>query len=298
LKSRKKEENRVKLKVYLELSRPFTAIFPFFAVLFGGLAGALKSGVSPSFTIILLAALAMTFAQMFGQVTNQLADPPELDMINGKLRPLVRGDITESEATNFVVVLLILTYIFARLVSEVYAFYMTLLVISILVYNFEPIRLKRRFMLNNLVLAFSRGFVPFIASYTLFSHLDKEAVLLAIGIAIWVFGWQTTKDIPDIDGDNKFGIKTIPVVLGAKTYHFIAVSSGLFVVYHLLLLKVIKPAILISVVFIPYTIFSLKHINDERKIIKGENKFGWVTFYVGIVLYYLVVFISNLTSPL
>lgn len=285
-------------KPYLELTRPFTAIFPFFAVLFGGLAGSFKSGLDPNLLTIILASLSMSFAQMFGQVTNQLTDPPELDALNGKLRPLVRGDITRTQAWIVAVVLLVLSVITGLLVSLRYFVFIGLLLLSIYLYNFEPIRLKKRFLLNNLILAFSRGFVPFIASYTLFAPLDQETIYLAVGIALWVFGWQTTKDIPDVEGDRRFGIRTVPVVLGDKTYHFLVVSSGVFVAYHMLLLKVIRPAIFIVLVFLPYTVYGLRHLNDDRKIIKGENKFGWVVFYVGIVLYYLTVFFTNLTATL
>ena len=273
------------IRAYVELVRPFTSFPPFLAVLFGSLAGAFNTNSSVEFTPLLYACLSMVFAQIFSQITNQLADPPELDKINEKFRVLVRGDLSKETAELFAFLFLLGSLALAFCVSNFYAFLICLIILCALAYNYEPIRLKKIFILNNLVLAFSRGFLPFLASWCVFSPITQDCLMYAVGLFIWVFGWQTTKDITDVKGDKMFNIKTIPVVLGLKgTYKFLICLTIVFLLYHVALglafsfkyvIVCLPPACLSVVGLVKLT---------ERSI--EGNSFGWVVFYLGLVSYY------------
>jgi len=279
------------LRAYVELVRPFTSFPPFLAILFGSLAGAFATGSEIDIITLIYAGLAMTFAQIFGQVTNQLADPLELDKINNKERVLVRGALPRAEVELIAFMFMLGSLLLAFAVHMLYTTFVCLTILSALFYNYEPIRLKKRFMLNNLILAFSRGLVPMLAAWSVFSPLTAEAWIYAGGLFIWVFGWQTTKDIPDVEGDKRFGIKTLPVVWGVeKSIKFIAATTLAFVFYHVFaaLHTGCKGFLLIAVVVGAFGIRGLKMITKESFT---ENTFGWVAFYLGIVLYYILVWL-------
>jgi len=263
---------------YIELTRPLTAIFPFLCCFFVGLVGIILFN-SITLDKLIFASISLALTQIFGQITNQISDPPELDKINNKIRPIVRGEVSKSESWILSVIIFITSIILSSYVSFEYLVSIILLYVSIYMYNFEPIRLKKRFILNNLILAISRGFLPFLSIfYLMYGEINNIILILSIGISIWVFIWQTTKDIPDIVGDKKFGIKTIPVVLGIeKTYIFMTIGSLLFILYS------IKISYLF-LLFIPLIIYGIKNLEKEYK----ENTIGWLVFYIGILLYYII----------
>ena len=90
-------------------------------------------------------------------------------------------------------------------------------------YTYRPFRFKEKFILNNAVQAFSRGFLPFVTIFIIF-ELSPLPFLYGAVIGIWVFGAQTSKDWNDIKGDKKFNIKTLPVVMGKRTLWIIGIS--------------------------------------------------------------------------
>jgi len=274
-----------KINSYIELTRPFTAVFPFLSCFFVGIYSLLYFG-DVSIFVVLLSSIALSLTQILGQITNQLSDPPELDFENGKIRPIVRGEINKDEVIILSVVLLFLILLLSSLVGFDFLSMIILLIISITLYNFEPFRLKKRFLLNNLILAFSRGFLPFFIIFHMFLKKINlnELLLLSIGISMWVFIWQTTKDIPDVVGDKKFGIKTIPVVLGyKKTFYFMLFGSVIFFVYIYLVFGNL------SLIYIPLIVVGLLCLNEKRKFaIFKENTIAWAIFYLGILVYYVI----------
>ena len=277
------------IKAYFRLVRPFTSFPPILAVVLGSVAGALYTGSTIDITVLIVAVISMTSAQIFGQITNQLADPPELDRINNKYRVLVTNEIDRDIAWYLAGIFLMISLFSASLVNRIYLIIILFLLLCTYLYNFEPVRLKKRFLLNNLILGISRGFVPVIATWSVFSPIVTETYYYAFGLFIWVFGWQTTKDIPDTKGDREFGIRTIPVVLGKEgAIRFISWITWVFWIYHLLLTYVthdIGYSLIGTTVFV-LGLFGLRNIEKRTNI---ENTFGWIAFYLGIVVYYLMM---------
>jgi len=279
------------IRAYIELVRPFTAFPPFFAVVLGAIGGALYTNSHIYIITLLYAGLAMVFAQVFGQITNQLADPIELDKINNKERALVRGDIPRDSVRLIAVAFLIAAIGFSLQVSILYTSLVLITVLSGVIYNYEPFRLKRRFILNNLILAFSRGYIPFVAAWCVFSPIETITHLYAIGLFIWVLGWQTTKDIPDVKGDALYGIRTFPVVWGIhNTVKYMLVMTFIFVMYHV--------AIGMFDIALGYTALVAISRKDITAKSFTENNKGWVVFYGGIVLYYVIVIIHQVLGSL
>lgn len=276
---------------YFELLRPGTAIPPIFAVVLGAFIAVFSLGLhNYSVQAIILASISMASAQIFGQVSNQLTDPRELDLINGKRRPLVKGEISPNQAGVITVATLLLSFFTATLVNVRFLIVMLAILFFVFIYNFEPVRLKKRFLLNNLVLGISRGFLPFLASWLVVGSPTQETYIYSVGLFLWVFIWQTTKDIPDVMGDRTFDINTIPVKIGVeKTILFLYYGSWAFLAYHAALFifysKFIYLMLFISFwIFISW-IFNVYEVKDKL--------FLWRMFYYGIVLYYAVLFLVS-----
>lgn len=97
---------------------------------------------------------------------------------------------------------------------------LTIIVFFSYVHKWVPIgknkrkRLKEIFIIKNLIppigWVFSTGIIPFITSN---SRFIPEYILLIIIVLLWSFREEVKFDIPDIEGDRKAGIKTLPNVL-------------------------------------------------------------------------------------
>ena len=273
---------------YIELSRPFTLFPPFLVALCGGIIGAIYSNNIIDIYTLFFASISLSLCQAVGQIDNQITDPEDLDKMNNKHRPIVKGIVSKTKAIILLMVLSLLVFLCGLLTKNiVFIISIISLLIGIWLYDHEPIRLKKRFLLNNLILAITRGFIPFIATTALFSKIDITLFLLSIGISLWVFFWQTTKDIPDIKGDKEYNIKTIPVMLGIyPTKLFIIFGSIIFLLYNF----IIKEYLLLML-FIPLIIYGIKNLTKKYN---GENIIGWKIFYIGIALYYILILMKML----
>ena len=209
-----------------------------------------------------------------------------IDRINKPYRPIPRGLITRDEASSLAFILYFFALFRAILIS--YQFFAIVLIISIftIYYSMPPIRLKKRFWVSNITIAFARGGLGFMAGWTIFGDPADPTPWVIGGIMIiYLVGATTSKDFTDVEGDSKYGMRTLPVVYGPKRA---ALISGPFFIVPFILIPIgvlrghlIEAAnyLLILVVWGAYVMWLLQTHATERDP-NFENSPVWKHMYL------------------
>jgi 4-hydroxybenzoate polyprenyltransferase len=159
-----------------------------------------------------------------------------IDRINKPYRPIPRGLLTRDEASSVAFILYFFALFRAILIS--YQFFAIVLLISIITiyYSMPPVRLKKRFWVSNITIAFARGMLGFLAGWTIFGDpTDPTPWVIGSILFIYLVGATTSKDFTDVEGDAKYGMRTLPVVYGPKRA---ALISGPFFIVPFILIPV------------------------------------------------------------
>jgi len=275
-----------RLRAFIDLMRPFTLIGAFTAGF------CLYFAISHSILKSIISGLVLALLQAGGQVLNQ-SEPEEveIDRLNGKTyRPIVKGIITPEEGKVFGIFLMVLGVTLACFISFNYLIFSILIAFFAWSYSCYPIRVKKRFFLNNLWQGISRGLLPFLAV------LGVNKISLGIGLpcAMWTSFAQTTKDFNDVEGDRRFGIKTLPVVLG-KERALMVMDLGMrlsfVLLFSLILLGVLPKIFIIYMGLLVPSLAIPRLIYKEHKFL--ENNYAWGLFYITLGLFYLLYLVLS-----
>lgn len=277
-----------KITAYLQLVRPFTLLAPIFAGLLGVL-----STVPLTFETLMTAiyvGVTLALCQATGQIMNQYADV-ELDKIVKPYRPLPKGMVTREEALGCAWLLAIISVARAFTISQSFGLAIVALLFFAVFYSLSPFSPRKIHpILNLLWMAFSRGFIPILAVWSIYGDITK-ALPYALLAFTWVFGFQGTKDLEDIEGDRQFGIKTVATDYGSTKLRLLMI----FATVAYLGITFGFGLVLMSFLTIPSLIAILKF---DRKSPVTENNYGWLMFYVGLAALFLLMFFSEFFSTL
>lgn len=222
----------IRIKNYWWLLRGFTLIAPFMGIVSGSVIGASVLKITPDHRIVLaviLVALASAMLNGASNILNQYYDI-EIDRENSLKRPLVMKLISPKNAIRFMVVVLGFAMVVAFLASPNYSQTLIIFIFGFLVsvlYSVPPFRLKRFTWFSNLSIATARGFLLPLAGWSVVGSIfyNAEPWFLALVFAVCIFFIVSAKDLRDIKGDRRFGVKTIPVVFGDNfTRKFVSIG--------------------------------------------------------------------------
>jgi 4-hydroxybenzoate polyprenyltransferase len=287
-------------RAFVQLIRPYTIAVPVIAILFGAFGAMYYADMSPyddhNLIIGVLAALSLAILQASGQVLNQAMDDPALDRRNGKgYRPVASGIISEPEAymlgiTLFGVSLLTASSMVLFDRARATTFVPVILVIFGIILVYQRY-LKPILFWDIVALALARGFIPFTAVWLLYAPADAVWLLLSVMFFVHVLGWQNTKDITDIKGDREHGILTLPNWYGTDwTMVCIGITTGVHLILTWWLILYHPQFVLMSVV----PVISLVVGTTATRPLKNmENVRGWVWFYLGLTLMYVLLPVSQ-----
>jgi geranylgeranylglycerol-phosphate geranylgeranyltransferase len=282
-----------RMAAYSALCRPFTLLGAFLAgfsldILFSRLqAGA------PELSHSALIGLTLALLQAGGQAMNQsIEEEVAIDRLNGKTyRPTVEGRISLKNAKIASVLLYVMGILLAFRLNNLYGAFSLIITFFAVGYTMPPIRVKRHFVLNNVWQGLARGMLP--AIYVSLAHPEHMKLALSYGIplTIWTTFCQTTKDWPDTWGDDLYGIRTLPVVLGKEgAMRVILVGVILaFAVLNLFLASGLLPApfIWVNALIIPSGLL-IWGLREELRFRYGENNLSWIAFYGTLSLFYML----------
>ena len=283
-----------KIRVYLELLRPFTLLAPLIVSSSVMIASLVNSGTTDlSFVSLLwtLLSASFCFALLNGasNVLNQATDWKE-DALSKPYRPIPKGIITPKEAYKVSFFLYTVALLLSLAVNILFSFFIFLIAFFSITYSLPP-RMKKFLFLNQLWVALPRGFFGIVGSWSVFGN-PFQPLPLAIGCiaALFLFGGTATKDILDADADRTVGTKTLVNVFGVKTAAvfslvFMTGAFGLIiplVYFHIIHYTLLLLAFLgILSVLIGWLMFH-KHKNT-----KCENTSAWTLMYATYFIFAL-----------
>ncbi|XP_029125892.1 naringenin 8-dimethylallyltransferase 1, chloroplastic [Cajanus cajan] len=185
------------------------------------------SDISPTFFIGLLKALVAIFPMnIFVVALNDLADY-EIDKINKPNLPFASGDCSFETITTIVVSSAILSFGLAWIVGSPPLFWVIFshfIAASVYSINLPLLRWKKSSVLSALNFILDRAIILQLGIFLhMQTHVFKRPIMIpkSLIFALVVMSLITAalsffKDIPDTEGDKKFGIRNFAVVLGQE----------------------------------------------------------------------------------
>lgn len=236
-----------------------------------------------SFTSLFFAIL---FAWLFAVWENDEIDI-EIDKISNQNRPLINTQIffsiKEWQILKYIFLFYSLSFAF---LCSFYTFTFIILFILIYhIYSVPPLKLKRFLGISSLLIAINAlltvlmGF--FISSGT--ENLNAFPSRYAFGILIIFLLVENIKNIKDIEGDKREGIKTLPVILGEKRGKLVigvCLFLGALLVPFIFYLDLYTLALAI---FFGFILFLL----TNRK--KFEEKYIFLTYFIYVFLFLILI---------
>jgi homogentisate phytyltransferase / homogentisate geranylgeranyltransferase len=174
-------------------------------------------------TGLLIALLACLCGNVYIVGLNQIFDV-DIDKINKPYLPLASGELSASQANSIVMSLGALALVIAWAMN----FYLGLTVfISLIIgtaYSLPPIRLKRFPLFASLCIFTVRGLIVNLGLFLYFKSLlggpigfTADILFMAVFITIFTVVIAIFKDIPDMEGDRKYHIKTLSLYFGKQS---------------------------------------------------------------------------------
>ena len=212
------------VNVLWRFSRPHTIIGTALSVV-GLYAIAAAQNTAPDaldLAATLVAGLAVNIA-IVG--VNQLTDV-EIDRVNKPYLPIAAGDLTPRNATIIVAACTVIPLAMALTqgAAETIAVAAALTVGAL--YSLPPARLKRFPLAASLCITGVRSIVVNLGVYYHFAHdIAPPVWALCLFVLPFSFAIAVLKDVPDIEGDRAYSIRTFTVRLGAERVFAIGLSA-------------------------------------------------------------------------
>lgn len=278
-----------KLGAYLALSRPFTWLAPIVGTL-AGFALDAKLGYA-SWTI-----LATQWPRLLGGATtlllivignnfvNQSTD--EEDSVNKPYRPIVTGTVTRHAASLTGYAALFLAATLSTFLGPVFGGLALTIIALSMAYSEPPLRLKARPWLGNATIALTRGACGFLAACSLWAPITLPILVASLILAIFLLGATTAKDFHDVDGDQQYGVRTLPVVYGARraaiysSPFIIAAVAALWSAHQFLHTNLIATGLATIVAGFLLSSMTLNYDKNNR-VLEGSRPWGWM--YLGLL---------------
>ncbi|MDO8602516.1 MAG: UbiA family prenyltransferase [Candidatus Omnitrophota bacterium] len=284
-----------RLKIYLELIRPFTLIAPMVGFLSGAI---IASGAAPNIYCF-LGALSAAILNAASNVNNQYFDL-EIDKVNKPFRPLPSGKISKMATILFACMLYCISLALSLFINLQLFFIILITAVITFFYSAPPLRIKQYPFMSNIAIALPRGMFLIVAGWSAVkSAFNIEPWFIGLIFALYLTGAATTKDFSDIKGDSQFGIKTLPILYGPEKAAKI-ISPFLYIPFMLIPLGVI--ANIIKLTALPLTLLVIWGLYTAKLITKRpqdltleQNHISWKHMYlmliagqVGFAIAYLI----------
>jgi len=168
-------------------------------------------GVPPILPALMVTAASFLIT-MGIYISNDIADL-EVDIYNQVNRPLAQGRVSKNDALLLSILFYLSGMIASYLINLLTSLICALGIILGIAYSFEPLTLKKRFIVKHIAVA-SGAFIASAAGGAAVNNLSSS--ILFAGFMCFLFGLASTIifDLGDIMGDKISGRKTLPIVWG------------------------------------------------------------------------------------
>ena len=231
-------------KLRLQLMKPITWV----PLLWGVICGAAASGnFHWNFGNLIASVACMTMSGPllagYTQTINDYYDR-EIDAINEPNRPIPSGAIPLIQVKLQIWILLI-AGLAVSLGLDRWAGHQTPSVFLLalggsfvsFIYSAPPLKLKQNGWLGNYALGASYIALPWWAGQALFGQLTWLTALLTLAYSLAGLGIAIINDFKSVEGDQKLGLNSLPVIFGIKNASFI--SAGMIDIFQLLMVGVL-----------------------------------------------------------
>jgi geranylgeranylglycerol-phosphate geranylgeranyltransferase len=275
-----------KFKAIVRISRPINVSITFFSIIVGA---AICINGYYFLSKIILAAVSGALISASGNIINDIFDL-EIDKINRSDRVLVKGELKKNEA-----IIIYLIFAYSGIFVSSYINYNALAIstaASILLFLYSY-KLKQIVLIGNIIVAAMTG-LAFIYGGTAVLNINPS-IIPALFAFLINFIREVVKDMEDIEGDTKTGVKTFPYKFGFDASKKLIISFSVLLILFTLypfILKIydIEYLIVILVLVDPILIYFLKSLlkDDSRKnlnklsfILKLNMVFGLIAIFLG-----------------
>jgi len=278
---------KIRLTAFFRIIRPINFLITFFSAVVASII--CTEGSLPTIKVI-LASISAGLTASAGNIINDIFDI-EIDKVNRPNRPLPSKEISLKEAYTFYFATVVVSVIFSILVS-IPAF--IIVTISHLLLFLYSKYLKRIPLTGNILVSFLTGLV------FIFGGVVVENPIAAIVPAVVAFLInlirEIIKDMEDVEGDKKAGIKTFPIQSGFKNSKILILIVTLFLMlftlfpfitrlykieFFILVMIIVNPVLVycIKILFEDHSTKSLKKVSN---LLKLDMVIGLIAIYLGV----------------
>jgi homogentisate phytyltransferase/homogentisate geranylgeranyltransferase len=204
------------LGVLWRFSRPHTIVGTALSVVgLYAIAAAERGAAPPAYdlALTLLAGLTVNVA-IVG--VNQITDV-EIDRVNKPWLPIAAGDLSMANARAIVAACTVIPLALALTQGAVETVAVAAGLAVGALYSLPPTRLKRFPVAASLCISGVRSLVVNLGVYAHFAdRIDPPVVALCLFVLPFSFAIAVLKDVPDIEGDRRYSIRTFTVRLGPQ----------------------------------------------------------------------------------
>lgn len=159
---------------------------------------------------------------------NQISDI-EMDKIDKPLRPLISKKVSINEAIGLSLFFYLSSIILAFLTNNIFFFLMLIFTVITYGYCSKTIYLKKYFWGSSFVGTIIYGAIPFIASASISQNSFNLIFLIFFSLLFTVI--SNTKDFEDISGEKRFGINSIPLLMGNRKAAILIVTLEFILIF-------------------------------------------------------------------
>ena len=280
----------MRLKAFLRLARIEHSIFLAIAVVIGELVVTEQIEAIPT----IFGMLSVFFIGLGSFAINDIFDY-KTDKLNKRLdRPLVSGKISVLEARWLTVISFLLGVMFSFLININCIIIGLVFTILSVAYSTPPIRLKHLPLIGNLLIASSMAIPLIYGNYIVSEEINGAIWILALIAFLTGFGREIIKSVQDVKGDQKYGAKTLPVIITVQKSVIIAIIPIFFAVVLSIIPFLLLPKfqnnwlylgpVLVTDLLLLWSIYlsiQLKELEKVRKMSLGALGIGLIGFLLG-----------------
>tara|TARA_R110002050_G_scaffold229535_2_gene365156 strand:+ start:6867 stop:7784 length:918 start_codon:yes stop_codon:yes gene_type:complete len=247
----------------------------------------------------LLLILATIFIAAAGNVINDIYDV-ETDFINKPKSIIIGKTISEKTAYNLFIILNVLGVALGFYVSHAInrsELFSLFVIISVLLYVYASY-LKQTFLIGNIIVsALVALSIIIVGIFELFPAITNQnqgiqlvffRILLDYALFAFILNFlrEIVKDIEDIDGDNKTGMRTLPIVIGRERASKVLFAFSLvplaIIIYYINTTLYKQP--IVVVYFLIFIVAPLIFISIKTLTAKSKKEFHTISNLYKLVM--------------
>jgi chlorophyll synthase len=195
-------------------AKPGTWFAPMWAILVGCVAGGAAWSFADVGRVLLAMIMAGPLLCAFSQVVNDWFDR-EVDAINEPDRPTAANLLAPVQIVAIATVLALAALGIAAYLGTTVLWLALGGLLLAMTYSTPPLRLKaHNGWLAGAACAFAYEGFSWVAGAAAFGHISQGTIVLATLYSLGSHGLMTLNDFKSVDGDRRFGLRSIPVMLG------------------------------------------------------------------------------------